>query len=89
MSRFREALIATTPVCGAATKSRASSRSQIQIRLKPRRQIQKRKAFLRCATFARTRRRNKVLNARIDEEVGVDDGRFLPIKFGVWYPTQI
>lgn len=32
---------------------------------------------------------NEVLNARIDEEVGVDDGSFLPIKFGVWYPTQI
>jgi arylsulfatase A-like enzyme len=31
---------------------------------------------------------NETLNGRIDDEVGVDDGRFLPIKFGFWYPTQ-
>jgi hypothetical protein len=29
------------------------------------------------------------LNERIDEEVGVDDGSFLPIIDGVWYPRQI
>jgi hypothetical protein len=28
------------------------------------------------------------LNARIDEEIGDDDGRFLPIRNGAWYPTQ-
>jgi hypothetical protein len=28
---------------------------------------------------------NTKLNARIDEEVGVDDGSFLPIRNGKWY----
>jgi arylsulfatase A-like enzyme len=32
---------------------------------------------------------NQALNERIDEEVGVDDGSFLPIIDGVWYPRQI
>jgi arylsulfatase A-like enzyme len=32
---------------------------------------------------------NATLNGRIDEEVGVDDGRFLPIRNGAWYPPQI
>ena len=32
---------------------------------------------------------DEVLNARIDEEVGVDDGGLMPLKFGVWYRTQI
>jgi arylsulfatase A-like enzyme len=34
---------------------------------------------------------NAKLNARIDEEVGVDDGRFLPMRNGKWYfpsPSQ-
>ncbi len=35
------------------------------------------------------RLKNEVLNTRIDEEVGVDDGRFLPIKFGFWRPTVV
>jgi hypothetical protein len=29
------------------------------------------------------------LNRRIDEEVGVDDGKFLPLLHGYWYPTRI
>ena len=28
---------------------------------------------------------NAKLNARIDEEVGSDDGSFLPIRDGKWY----
>jgi hypothetical protein len=32
---------------------------------------------------------NATLNGRIDEEVGVDDGRFLPIRNGAWHPPQI
>ena len=32
---------------------------------------------------------NATLNGRIDEEVGVDNGRFLPIRNGAWYPAQI
>jgi hypothetical protein len=28
---------------------------------------------------------NAKLNARIDEEVGVDDGSFLPLRDGKWY----
>jgi hypothetical protein len=31
---------------------------------------------------------NATLNARIDEEIGDDDGRFLPIRNGAWYPMQ-
>jgi arylsulfatase A-like enzyme len=30
---------------------------------------------------------NASLNTRIDEEVGVDDGKFLPLLDGRWYPT--
>jgi arylsulfatase A-like enzyme len=29
---------------------------------------------------------NDTLNARIDEEVGVDDGKFLPLRDGRWHP---
>jgi arylsulfatase A-like enzyme len=32
---------------------------------------------------------NETLNGRIDEEVGVDDGRFLPLRDGFWYPTRL
>jgi arylsulfatase A-like enzyme len=32
---------------------------------------------------------NAKLNARIDEEVGVDDGSFLPLLDGRWYPTRL
>jgi arylsulfatase A-like enzyme len=32
---------------------------------------------------------NETLNGRIDEEVGVDDGSFLPILDGYWYPAAI
>jgi hypothetical protein len=32
---------------------------------------------------------NATLNGRIDEEVGADDGRFLPILDGFWYPAQL
>ena len=32
---------------------------------------------------------NTVLNERIDEEVGVDDGRFLPLIGGHWYPKAL
>ena len=31
---------------------------------------------------------NEKLNARIDEEVGDDDGRFLPLIHGHWYPAR-
>ena len=31
---------------------------------------------------------NEKLNARIDEEVGVDDGRFLSLIHGYWYPAR-
>jgi arylsulfatase A-like enzyme len=31
---------------------------------------------------------NEKLNARIDEEVGDDDGRFLPLIHGYWYPAR-
>ena len=31
---------------------------------------------------------NEKLNARIDEEVGVDDGKFLPLLHGYWYPAR-
>lgn len=31
---------------------------------------------------------NETLNGRIDEEVGVDDGKFLPILNGYWYPKM-
>ena len=31
---------------------------------------------------------NDKLNARIDEEVGVDDGRFLALIDGHWYPAR-
>jgi arylsulfatase A-like enzyme len=31
---------------------------------------------------------NDKLNARIDEEVGVDDGKFLALKDGHWYPAR-
>ena len=31
---------------------------------------------------------NEKLNARIEEEVGVDDGRFLPLIHGYWYPAR-
>jgi len=32
---------------------------------------------------------NASLNARIDEEVGSDDGKFLPLLDGRWYPTRV
>src|SRR5215468_8647535 len=32
---------------------------------------------------------NASLNARMDEEVGVDDGKFLPLLDGRWYPTRV
>lgn len=32
---------------------------------------------------------NDTLNARIDEEVGVDDGKFLPLLDGYWYPARL
>ena len=32
---------------------------------------------------------NASLNARIDVEVGVDDGKFLPLLDGRWYPTRV
>jgi arylsulfatase A-like enzyme len=32
---------------------------------------------------------NTSLNARIDEEVGVDDGKFLPLLDGHWYPARV
>jgi len=32
---------------------------------------------------------NATLNARIDEEVGADDGKFLPLLDGHWYPTRV
>ena len=31
---------------------------------------------------------NEKLNARIDEEVGVDDGKFLSLLHGYWYPAR-
>ena len=31
---------------------------------------------------------NEKLNARIDEEVGADDGKFLSLKNGHWYPAR-
>jgi arylsulfatase A-like enzyme len=31
---------------------------------------------------------NEKMNARIDEEVGVDDGKFLSLKDGHWYPAR-
>ena len=31
---------------------------------------------------------NDKLNARIDEEVGDDDGGFLPLIAGYWYPAR-
>ena len=31
---------------------------------------------------------NEKLNARIDDEVGDDDGRFLPLILGYWYPAR-
>jgi arylsulfatase A-like enzyme len=31
---------------------------------------------------------NEKLNARIDQEVGDDDGRFLPLIHGYWYPAR-
>jgi hypothetical protein len=31
---------------------------------------------------------NASLNTRIDEEVGVDDGKFLPLLDGRWYPAR-
>jgi hypothetical protein len=31
---------------------------------------------------------NEKLNALIDEEVGVDDGKFLSIEHGHWYPAR-
>jgi hypothetical protein len=31
---------------------------------------------------------NEKLDARIEEEVGVDDGRFLPLIHGYWYPAR-
>ena len=31
---------------------------------------------------------NEKLNARIDEEVGTDDGKFLSLKNGHWYPAR-
>ena len=34
-------------------------------------------------------RLNESLNGRIDEEVGVDDGSFLPILDGFWYPAAL
>ena len=32
---------------------------------------------------------NSTLNARIDEEVGEDDGSFLPLLRGLWYPARL
>ena len=32
---------------------------------------------------------NETLNERIDEEVDVDDGRFLPLRYGFWYPPPL
>jgi arylsulfatase A-like enzyme len=32
---------------------------------------------------------NETLNGRIDEEVGVDDGKFLPLFHGFWYPARL
>jgi hypothetical protein len=31
---------------------------------------------------------NEKLNSRIDEEVGVDDGKFLSLSDGHWYPAR-
>jgi hypothetical protein len=31
---------------------------------------------------------NEKMNARIDEEVGVDDGKFLSLVRGYWYPAR-
>jgi hypothetical protein len=31
---------------------------------------------------------NDKLNARIDEELGDDDGRFLPLIAGYWYTAR-
>src|SRR5215467_2596054 len=31
---------------------------------------------------------NEKLNARVDQEVGDDDGRFLPLIHGYWYPAR-
>ena len=31
---------------------------------------------------------NDKLNARIDEEVGDDNGKFLPLIAGYWYPAR-
>jgi hypothetical protein len=32
---------------------------------------------------------NAALNALIDEEVGVDDGEFLPLRHGRWHPARL
>ena len=32
---------------------------------------------------------NDKLNARIDEEVGDDNSRFLPLIAGYWYPAKV
>jgi arylsulfatase A-like enzyme len=32
---------------------------------------------------------NETLNGRIEEEVGVDDGRFLPLRHGFWFPPLL
>jgi hypothetical protein len=32
---------------------------------------------------------NETLNGRIDEEVGVDDGRLLPLRHGFWFPPLL
>ncbi len=32
---------------------------------------------------------NETLNERIDDEVGVDDGGFLPLLNGFWYPKLL
>jgi hypothetical protein len=31
---------------------------------------------------------NDKLNARIDEEVGDDNGKFMPLIAGYWYPAR-
>jgi hypothetical protein len=32
---------------------------------------------------------NSTLNARIDEEIGDDNGKFLPLLRGLWYPARL
>ena len=32
---------------------------------------------------------NETLNGRIDEEVGADDGKFLPVLYRFWYPARL